>query len=104
MAKKIKIGVVIVHFVKSQDTLECIQSLDKIIVKNISLCLYLVDNDPHNRISKRNLHNKLKTEIIISKTNRGYGAGANQAIKKALKAGCLFILLINNDTVVKKEL
>jgi GT2 family glycosyltransferase len=61
--------------------------------------LFAVDNaskDSTTRILRECVDERLR--IIANPDNRGVAAGNNQGIRAALEAGCLSVLLINNDT------
>jgi GT2 family glycosyltransferase len=65
-----------------------------------NFCLYIVDNDSHDRTLKvvEEKANPVTTVIIKNDFNNGVAAGNNQGIIKALEDGCSYIMLINNDT------
>ncbi len=117
------VGIVVLNYNNSSDTVECIDSIlrnnysnyDLIIVDNnstdksvsritewIKLNSYdfnLVhdgDSDGLNSESK-------KITVIKSGRNGGYGYGNNIGIKYALKNGADYVLVLNNDTVVDRN-
>lgn len=97
---KIKIGVVVVHFGKKDDTFECIRSLYKVKSKSCKVKIYLVDNDPENRINSSEIRHP-NTELITTLKNLGWAGGVNIGCRKAIKDNCNYIMLLNNDTVVR---
>ncbi len=103
MKKILKIGIVILHFGRKADTIECLQSVKKLHQTGIKLRIYLVNNDPENVISKEELIGFRNTKIISTGKNLGFGGGMNVGCRKALADKCGYILLLNNDTVVKKD-
>ncbi|MBI2030992.1 MAG: glycosyltransferase family 2 protein [Candidatus Levybacteria bacterium] len=98
--KVVKIGAVIVHYGDRSNTNECINSLLKNKDSNIDLKLYLVDNDSLNRFATEKNKN---IKYFASNRNLGFSGGVNIGIKEALKDKCSYILLINNDAVIKKH-
>lgn len=99
-----KIGVVIVHFGNKKDTLECLRALEKTAKENVSLIIYLVDNDPENRILNKDLRGfSLKIYRLEMNRNLGFGAGMNKGCQRGLKDQCRFMLLLNNDVVICKD-
>lgn len=105
MNKKIEtIGIVIAHFGRKVDTFECIASISRNRPKNMHSIIYLVDNDPENRILSSELSFTLRICLIVSKKNSGFAGGMNKGIKRAIKDGCKYILLLNNDVTVKPKL
>lgn len=105
MNEKIKtIGIVIVHFGNKKDTLECFRSVSLTSHEKVRLIVYLVDNDPENRIAKKELLPRLRITLLTQEKNLGYGGGVNVGVRQALKDRCDYILLLNNDVVVRKDL
>lgn len=101
-----KIAVVVVHYKNKGDTWECLNSLFK-KKQNSGSELILIVNTYIN--SEEDLINKVKSEfrkaiIIENKKNLGFVVANNQGIREALRIGCKFIILLNNDTVVKDDL
>ncbi len=97
-----RIAIVILNYKNSEDTIECVESLEKINYKNFEIII--VDNDSKDgsvEILKNNF--KDKHTILDSKKNGGFAYGNNVGIKYALKNGVDYVLLINNDTTVEKN-
>jgi GT2 family glycosyltransferase len=98
------IYIVIVNYNGEKDTLDCLNSLKKIYHKNIHLSTIIVDNNPENRINiAENDFSDLNLKIILSSVNAGFSAANNLGIKEALKNNADYILLLNNDTLVKDD-
>lgn len=105
MSKRIEsLGIVVLHFGNKKDTFECLNSLENTIPKNTPSVIYLIDNDPKNRILLKEYSSRLKVHLIATKKNLGFAGGMNKGIKEALKTKCKYILLLNNDVVVKPKL
>lgn len=102
--KRETIGIVVVHFGNKKDTFECLRSVSLASLEKVRLIFYLVDNDPQNRISKKDLLPRLHITLLTQEKNLGYGGGVNVGVRQALKDRCDYIFLLNNDVVVKKEL
>ena len=95
------IAIVILHYSNAQDTLECILSLEKVIIpKSLQLQIIVVDNASPNEFKTTNKH----VEVIRSKQNRGFTGGNNMGISYALSEGADFVIILNNDTTVDKHL
>ena len=103
MKKILKIGIVILHFGRKIDTIECLQSVKKLHLTRIKLRIYLVNNDPENVIFKEELTGFGNIKIISTGKNLGFGGGTNVGCKEALADRCEYVLLLNNDTVIKKN-
>lgn len=69
-------------------------------------CLYVVDNNSKDDTLKKidQLANKDRTVVIRNDFNNGVAGGNNQGILQALKDGCEYVVLINNDTEFEKAL
>src|SRR5436309_283674 len=102
MPHSIKIGVILLHFGSITDTVECIRSLEQTLIKNIELVVYLVDNDPKNRLNNTSASSTLKVILLQTSSNLGFAGGINTGVKSALKDRCDYILLLNNDIVVDR--
>ncbi|MEG2289471.1 MAG: glycosyltransferase family 2 protein [Clostridium sp.] len=98
-----KVYIILLNYKGYEDTMECIKSLESITYKNYKIVI--VDNnspdDSYSKISK-----ELKKDHILIKAedNGGFAKGNNIGIKYALNNGADYILLINNDTLVEKNL
>ena len=97
-----KIAIIILNYKNSKDTIECVESLEKISYKNFEIII--VDNDSKDgSIELLKNHFKDKHAILDSKKNGGFAYGNNVGIKYALKNKADYILLINNDTTVEEN-
>lgn len=96
------ITIIILNWNGKQDTLACLTSLQESDYKDHRIVL--VDNGSHDDsvacIQKEFPH----VEIIETKTNLGFAGGNNVALRQVLKTNTDYILLLNNDTVVKPEM
>lgn len=98
---KFKVGVVLLNYLTIEDTEECLRSINDLDYTNVEVIV--VDNG-----SSANILNKLsllpyKFSIISNGQNFGFSRACNIGIESALKANCDYILLLNNDTVMRKE-
>lgn len=104
LPRNTKIGVIVVHFGNIKDTIACITSLNKMNTQSLHVVIYVIDNDTDNRIQKKKIHTKLPIKIYTTHKNMGWGSGANNGIVHALADGCSYILLLNNDAIVSKNI
>lgn len=103
MDKK-KIFVVVINWNKKDFTLECLGSLENAIRSKKNISVVLVDNnssDGSQEVFKR-IKYKFKFFFIQNKKNLGWTGGNNVGIKFALKNNADCILLLANDSVIKK--
>lgn len=121
-----KVAIVILNWNSWKDTIECLESLSSLELQNFAVVV--IDNASKDAsrtkllewVSSQNpsvtfnkvieesdidqYHHKINaTEYIYiqSARNGGFAAGNNLGIRLALNAGCEFIWLLNNDTVVE---
>lgn len=93
-----KVSVIILHYNSLQNTLDCIESLQKIVVpKGTQIEIIVVDNGSKENIKYRGV------KIIKNKENLGFAEGNNVGIRYALENGADFVLILNNDTYVEKN-
>ncbi|OGM25911.1 hypothetical protein A3D00_02245 [Candidatus Woesebacteria bacterium RIFCSPHIGHO2_02_FULL_38_9] len=102
-----KVSVVILNWNQPDITLECLDSVTKLRVKDYELNLLIVDNGSTDNSVK--IFEKLKIvnwklEIISNGKNKGFAGGNNVGIKYALEKGADYILILNNDTIVDLQL
>jgi len=93
-----KVFIVVLNWNGYKDTIECLKSLEKIPEK---IEIVVVDN-----ASTDDSVEKLKklAEVIENKSNLGFSGGNNVGIKYALENGADFVMIINNDTLVDKNI
>jgi GT2 family glycosyltransferase len=93
-----KVSVIIVNWNGLRDTIERIESLDKINYSNFEIIV--VDNGSKSD-DARILRNKFKEiRLLELKRNIGFAIGNNIGIMVALQNESHYVLLLNNDTVV----
>lgn len=100
--EKIKIFIIILHYGDIRFTLSCLKSLKKINKDKLKVKIGVICNTLINQSERKKL--KSLTDIIIqNKRNLGFAKGNNIGIRKALKSGADYVLLLNNDTIVYKN-
>lgn len=93
--------IIILNWNGKQDTIECLDSLQKITYRNSEICV--VDNgstDGSVAVLRKNFPD---LKIIANKANVRFARGNNIGIEYALKQGAEYVLLLNNDTVVEPD-
>lgn len=98
----IKIDIVLINYNNFFDTMECLESLKKCSYPFRNL--FLIDNSEQVDITLKE-YIRESSRIILIKTNKnlGFAGGNNLGIKEALKNNPNYILLLNNDTIVKED-
>lgn len=100
----IRVAIIVLHFGETQETIRCLQSLQKVLYAKIKHKIFVVDNGTKNILEKDVQKINPKIEVIKNPKNIGFSEGNNRAISKALKENFSHFLLLNNDTLVKKDL
>lgn len=86
-------AVVLLNYNSFQDTVNCIHQLKEIGVEKRSIIV--VDNHSTNESID---HLKLeKVNLVQSKVNKGYGAGNNLGLLKAIELGFQYVCVMNSD-------
>ena len=102
----IKVGIVILNWNRKDDTVACLNSLDRLRVPlEHELKIYLVDNGSTDDSLKA--FSKITSpsfRLIENKINLGYVGGNNIGVKEAISEGCDWVLILNNDTLVDRGL
>jgi len=94
-----KVGIIILNWNGKEDTLECLESVYRIDYPHYEVIV--VDNGSTDG-SVEAIKNKFQDVVLIAnKENMGFCSGNNIGIKHALRNGANFLLILNNDTVVK---
>lgn len=105
-----KIGLVILNFLTYEDTLESIVTLNEMLVRNVDLNIYIVDNQTNIekfqnfKDSLKNMSLDLKISYLESKENIGFSKGMNLGIDIARKNKCNYVVCSNSDIIYKKEI
>ncbi|MDD8018327.1 MAG: glycosyltransferase family 2 protein [Bacteroidota bacterium] len=96
-----KVVILLLNYLKWEDTTECIQSLLKCNYSNYEILI--IDNASSNEsVSKLK---ELFPSIPIHNTNknRGYTGGVNFGMKKAIERKPEYVLVLNPDTIVTPD-
>lgn len=97
-----KIGIVLVNYNGSEFLNQCIDSIKSSTYENYKIIL--VDNASTDK-SIEKVRNRYSDIVIIEVgENCGIAKGNNIGIKKALELECEYILLLNNDTEIHREM
>lgn len=112
------ICIILLNFNGTDDTIECIESIEKTNIKSINLKVIIVDNDSHIEQFKKledYLFNKYKIKsgifnrhdkyfLLRSAKNIGFATGNNKGIRVAEELLEIdYYLLLNNDTTLDEE-
>ena len=97
-----KVCIILVNYNGYSDTVECVKSILECDYPNYKIIL--VDNASKDATAiKNDTFLNEHCDIFYSNVNNGFSDGNNIGIKNCEKYNADYILLLNNDTVVKKE-
>ena len=98
-----KIAVVILHYKGQKLTRKCLASVAELKKRGFELEVVVVDNNPRQKLTgvKRACQN---LTLIKTKGNLGFTGGNNLGIEKALSLKADWVLILNNDTIVDRDL
>jgi len=98
-----KIALVILHFNNKDLTVNCLKSIKSLIIKDFSLEVIIVDNSLKKELL--DLRSEFKGLVFLNpEKNFGFTGGNNLGIKKALEDKADYIFIVNNDTILDKNL
>jgi GT2 family glycosyltransferase len=107
-----KVAIVIASWNTKKNTLETLESVAKSDTPNFSIKVIVVDNgsvDGSGRaiekfIAEYKGNKNISWKLIINRVNTGYCEGNNKGIKYALGSKADYIMLLNDDVVIDREL
>jgi len=96
-----KIAVIILNFLKYEDTLRCVNSVQG----SLDAVFFIVDNSgdrSEKKIIEDNLGKNTRVHLLFPNDNLGFATGVNLALQEAVRCGFHRFLLLNNDAVLKE--
>ena len=97
-----KIAIIILNWNGKDHTLECLQSLTQITYPHYEIVV--VDNASYDNSIEAIKEKFPHVSLLVNSSNLGYSEGNNIGIKYCMQKECEYILLLNNDTIVAKDL
>lgn len=102
-----KVFVIILNWNRKKDTLETLKSVSQSVIKGFDLEIVVVDNastDGSVAALRKLKTSSPKFKIIENSENLGFSEGNNVGMRYALKNGADYVVLLNDDTIVDKEM
>lgn len=99
-----KVAIVILNWNGKSDTLECLKSLEKLKTTGYQIQTFVVDNGSVDGSADAVKDKYENVNLVKKRENLGFAEGNNVGIKRALNGGTDFIVLINNDTIIDRDL
>lgn len=96
--------VTILNYNGNKDTSECLNSLEELNTTGFDLSVVVVDNASKEIFVGDKAQRKFSLKIIRSETNLGFSGGQNLGIKYSLENGADYVMVLNNDVILDKEL
>lgn len=93
-----QVGIVILNWNGTEDTLECLGSLQQLNYTNY--IVYVIDNGSSVPCTEAVKTSFPQVQVIELSENLGFAGGCNIGIRQALADGAEYVWLLNNDTVV----
>lgn len=101
MSKLPKVSIIVLNWNRLMDTSECLETLQKVEYENKEIIV--VDNGSSNGSQdyiRRNYHDIM---LVENTENLGFAEGNNKGIQLALRNGADYVFLLNNDTIVDRN-
>lgn len=94
----------ILTFNDNESTQNCLASIEKLTVRNFKLSVVVVDNASEEKFVTENKYNNFELIILRNEENLGFSGGQNTGIEFSIRNGADFVLILNNDTILDKDL
>lgn len=102
-----KVGIIVVNYHNNYDTEELVESLKVLALENLTLDLFVINNesllDPFQRPPAEKMKLPFSLTVINNSRNLGFAAASNQGIELALRNADDYLCLLNNDTLVERN-
>jgi GT2 family glycosyltransferase len=100
-----KVFISLINFNGSKNTRECLESIDNLNLTGIDLNVIVIDNGSKEKLDlKEDFLKHASLKLILNTENLGFSEGHNLGIKYALANNADYIVLLNNDTVLDRNL
>lgn len=98
------VAIILVNYNNTEATNDCLDSLEQLSVKAVSCEIIVVDNASTEPFQLPEKKRTMPVTVKYNKENLGFTGGNNTGIQYALDKNAEYILLLNNDTTVHKDL
>ena len=98
-----KVAIVILHFINQKLTSNCLESVKELNTKDLILKTIIVNNNPKENLES--LKKRFSGFVFLNTgVNLGFAEGNNVGIRKAIQDGADYVFVVNNDTILDKDL
>lgn len=102
---KVRVFLSIINYSVERDTIDCLNSLRNLNKNNLDLNVVLIDNSSTDELKiKHSDFDEFGLKIIKTGSNLGFSGGHNRGIKYSLDNNADYLLILNNDTRIDKDL
>lgn len=95
------VGIIILNWNDFETTADCLDSLSNVSYNNFTT--YVIDNGSSDDSYKKLVKSYDRPIFHKKDSNTGFASGCNTGISLALKDGCEYVLLLNNDITVQAD-
>lgn len=99
----VKVALITVNYNGLKDTLDFLESLQKLDTENLEIKIVVVDNGSSDASVPEILAKFPKVDLVQTGGNYGFTGGFNKGLEYASAFGANYFLLINNDTEIGSE-
>lgn len=99
-----KVFVLVLSYNVQNDLIDCLASVKRLIVKDSRLKIVVVDNNSADKTVDTVKKEFPEVKLIINDKNLGYTGGNNVGIEYCLVQGADYVLILNPDITVDKNL
>ena len=93
-----RVGIVVVNWRGLEQTRHCLRSLQAVAVAYPAAQIYVIDNGSGDGSEAVIAAEFPEAKVMAVAENRGYSAGCNAGIQRALTDGTDYLWILNNDT------
>lgn len=102
------VHIIILNWNQPTLTIECLKSLEKLILSDAVIEVVVVDNNStDNSVEVFNSYKKtssLSVTLLVNDENLGFAEGNNVGIRYSLDAQADYVMILNNDTLVDRNI
>lgn len=99
-----KVCITTINFNSEKETHECLVSLEKLDTQGLDVTIVVVDNGSKVPFVLKDSEKSAGVVLVRSEKNLGFTGGSNVGIDYGLSHGCDYVMLLNNDTIVDRNL
>lgn len=100
----INVFISILTYNDNKSTLECLDSLEDLEKDKIDLNVVVVDNASIEKFTSKKDYKNFNLTILSNEENLGFSGGHNIGIKYAIQKKADYVVILNNDVIVEKNL